>query len=84
MSKISRLRKEILRHRIDGILITDLTNVRYLTGFTGSSGFAVVTARNAIFATDFRYQEQARHEIHKGFSIKIEHTERSREIKNII
>jgi Xaa-Pro aminopeptidase len=83
MSKISRLRKEISRHRIDGILVTDLTNVRYLTGFTGSSGFAVVTAKHAIFATDFRYQEQARYEIHKGFSIKIEHTERSREIKNI-
>ncbi len=37
-------------------------NLRYLTGFTGSSGAAVVTTDKAIFVTDFRYLEQAAQE----------------------
>ncbi|RJR21885.1 MAG: aminopeptidase P family protein [Nitrospiraceae bacterium] len=82
MQKKALLRKLLHKHKIEGILITDLANVRYLTGFTGSSGFAVITARHAILATDFRYQEQVRQEV-KGWSIKIERTERSKEIKDI-
>jgi len=82
MQKKALLRKLLHKHNIEGILITDLANVRYLTGFTGSSGFAVVTAKHAVLVTDFRYQEQVRHEV-KGWSIKIEHTERSNEIKKI-
>lgn len=82
MQKKALLRRLLHRHKVDGILITDLTNVRYLAGFTGSSGFAVITHKHAVFVTDFRYQEQVRHEV-KGWNIKIEHTERSKEIKNI-
>ena len=82
MQKKALLRKQFLKQKVDGILITDLTNVRYLTGFTGSSGYAVISRKHALFVTDFRYQEQAGHEV-KGFRTKIEHTERSKEIKNI-
>jgi Xaa-Pro aminopeptidase len=82
MQKKALLRKQFLKQKVDGILVTDLTNVRYLTGFTGSSGYAVISRKHALFVTDFRYQEQASHEV-KGFRTKIEHTERSKEIKNI-
>jgi Xaa-Pro aminopeptidase len=82
MQKKALLRKLLQKQKVEGILITDLANVRYLTGFTGSSGFAVISKNHAMFVTDFRYQEQVRYEI-KGWSIKIEHTERSKEIKNI-
>ncbi len=82
MQKKALLRRRVQKEKVEGILITDLTNVRYLTGFTGSSGFAVLTDKHAIIVTDFRYQEQVRHEV-KGWSIKIERTERSKEIKNI-
>lgn len=82
MQKKALLRKLLQKQKVEGFLITDLTNVRYLTGFTGSSGFAVITDNRAVFVTDFRYQEQARYEV-KGWRIKIEHTERSKEIKNI-
>ncbi|MBI5663963.1 MAG: aminopeptidase P family protein [Nitrospirae bacterium] len=82
MQKKALLRRLLQKQKVEGILITDLTNVRYLTGFTGSSGFAVITKNQAIFITDFRYQEQVRSEV-RGWSIKIEHTERSKEIKNI-
>ncbi len=82
MQRKARLRKDLSRYGVDGILITDLLNVRYLSGFTGSSGFIIITRKHAIFVTDFRYQEQVRHEV-RGYSVKIEHTERSKEIKNI-
>ena len=47
----------------DALLVTNLTNVRYLTGFTGSNG-AVIVRRDAeaVLATDGRYDEQARAE----------------------
>jgi Xaa-Pro aminopeptidase len=82
MQKKALLRKQIKKLKVEGILITDLTNVRYLTGFTGSSGFLVTTKKDAIFVTDFRYQEQAKYEV-KGYTINIEDIERTKEIKNI-
>jgi Xaa-Pro aminopeptidase len=48
---------------VDGLLVTSLANIRYLTGFSGSSGLLFVTQREAVFITDFRYQTQVRDEI---------------------
>ena len=42
---------------IDALLVTDLLNVRYLTGYTGSNGIAVLSPQRAVLTTDFRYQE---------------------------
>ncbi|MCH9718805.1 MAG: Xaa-Pro peptidase family protein [Actinomycetia bacterium] len=42
-----------------GLLVTDPTNVRYLTGFTGSNGCLVLGSDTAVLVTDSRYQEQA-------------------------
>ena len=44
---------------IDGLLVTDLTNVRYLTGFTGSAGSLWVDVDRAVLVTDGRYRDQA-------------------------
>jgi Xaa-Pro aminopeptidase len=44
------------------MLVTELQNVRYITGFTGSSGYALVTKRENVLVTDFRYMEQSRRE----------------------
>ncbi|HEY2769816.1 MAG TPA: Xaa-Pro peptidase family protein [Solirubrobacteraceae bacterium] len=52
---------------IDVMLVTDLLNVRYLTGFTGSNGLALVGPRTRSFITDFRYVEQAAEEVHASF-----------------
>jgi Xaa-Pro aminopeptidase len=43
----------------DGALITDLVNVRYLTGFTGSNAALLLTAARAVLGTDSRYRTQA-------------------------
>lgn len=77
------LRKKLRHLRVDGILVTDLTNVRYLTGFTGSSGYVFITPKDAVFVTDFRYQEQAKHEV-KGFKLITERRHRDEEIKGLV
>jgi len=49
---------------VDALIVTRLPNVRYLTGFTGSNGQAVVAADgSAVFLTDGRYDEQSSHEV---------------------
>lgn len=55
---------------VDGFLITSLPNIFWLTGFSGSSGVALVTPERRIFITDFRYQEQSAEEV-KGWEIVI-------------
>jgi Xaa-Pro aminopeptidase len=51
----------------DALLVTNLVNVRYLTGFTGSNGMALIGPDMRAFATDFRYVEQAAHEVDASF-----------------
>ena len=48
---------------IDLLLITHLTNLRYVTGFSGSNGMAVLGSQVRRFVTDFRYVERARQEV---------------------
>jgi Xaa-Pro aminopeptidase len=45
----------------DPLLITSLPNIRYLTGFTGSSGYVFVSAERFVFITDGRYTELGNH-----------------------
>jgi Xaa-Pro aminopeptidase len=44
---------------LDCLLVTNLVNVRYLTGFTGTNGACIVSRDERLFLTDFRYVEQA-------------------------
>jgi Xaa-Pro aminopeptidase len=48
---------------VDALLVTEPANLRYVTGFTGSNGFAVVGPNVRRFVTDFRYVEQAKTEV---------------------
>jgi len=57
--RTDRLRALLEEEGVDALLVTSLTNVRYLTGFTGSAGVLVVTAADALLVTDGRYTEQA-------------------------
>ena len=82
MQRRAHLRKKLPELGVDGILITDLANVRYISGFTGSSAYVIITNKHEILLTDFRYQEQAAHEA-EGFHLIIEHTEKTKEIKDI-
>lgn len=48
---------------LDALLVTNLSNVRYLTGFAGSSGVLLLERKKSLFFTDFRYQEQSENEV---------------------
>lgn len=59
-----RLRQLLREAELDAALVTDLVNVRYLTGFTGSNAALLVSADGAgadpaVFATDGRYETQS-------------------------
>lgn len=49
--------------KVDAFLVLSINNIRYLTGFTGSSGLVLVTHDRSFFFTDFRYKEQAENEV---------------------
>lgn len=61
--RLPRLRAALAGAGCDALLVTHLTNVRYLTGFTGSAGTVVVGQEGAVLLTDGRYEEQAAGEV---------------------
>src|SRR5437762_12867097 len=61
-ARIKNLQHSLVRHRLDALLVTHMPNVRYLCGFTGSSGALLVTPQVASLHTDGRYTMQAREE----------------------
>lgn len=60
--RLENLRQKIADHEIDGMLITDPLNRRYLSGFSGTAGWLLVTGELALLAVDFRYYERAARE----------------------
>jgi Xaa-Pro aminopeptidase len=66
VSRTDRLVELLGARGLDSLLVTDLTNVRYLTGFTGTNGACIVTPDERLFFTDFRYVEQASAQV-QGF-----------------
>src|SRR3954451_16091483 len=72
MMKLAKLRASLIDRGIDALLITNEYNRRYMTGFTGTAGVAIVSQNDAVFITDFRYTEQASEQI-KDFRV-VQHT----------
>jgi Xaa-Pro aminopeptidase len=70
--RLNQLRERLDEFGIDGLLITNGQNRRYVTGFTGTAGVVVISKKEAKFITDFRYVEQASKEI-EGYEI-VQHT----------
>jgi Xaa-Pro aminopeptidase len=63
MSRADRLVELIAERELDQLFVSDLTNVRYLSGFTGTNGACLVGREETIFFTDFRYTERAEREV---------------------
>jgi Xaa-Pro aminopeptidase len=70
--RLARLRHALAASALDALLVSSLPNVRYLTGFSGSSALAVVTADECVLLTDFRYATQVKHEVAHGVRCVIE------------
>jgi Xaa-Pro aminopeptidase len=82
LSRLFAVRETLKRRRLEGFLVTDMTNVRYLSGFTGSSGFLFITKDKNFFVSDFRYKKQAEQEV-CGWDIVIEKGNRMEVIENL-
>lgn len=59
VERLGRLRDIMEESRLGALLVTGIENVRYLTGFTGSSAALVITTEDDWLVTDGRYREQA-------------------------
>jgi Xaa-Pro aminopeptidase len=69
--RLKKLQAVFDRNSLDALLVTHLPNIRYLCGFTGTSGALAILETRAVFFTDGRYTEQARAEI-RGARIVID------------
>jgi Xaa-Pro aminopeptidase len=61
--RLAALADGLTAAHVDGLLVTSLPNIRYLTGFSGSSALLFVSQRDVVFITDFRYQTQVTEEV---------------------
>jgi len=57
--RLARAGERVEELELGALLLTDLVNIRYLTGFTGSNAMLVVAPAASVFLTDFRYVERA-------------------------
>lgn len=74
-SRLPRLRVQMAEAGCDALLVTHLTNIRYLTGFTGSAALFLVLPDGALFVTDGRYRDQSREQLDaNGVDARIEIT----------
>jgi Xaa-Pro aminopeptidase len=77
-SRAQRLQGELTELELDALLVETLIDVRYLTGFTGSHGLALVVGEQAQaelgphrFLTDFRYTTQSAAQVSREFECEI-------------
>ncbi len=61
--RLARVRSSLVELGFQGLLISHLPNLRYLTGFSGSNGWLLLGDSRAIFVTDGRYEQQAEEEL---------------------
>jgi Xaa-Pro aminopeptidase len=61
--RMARLRAILHELDIDALLLLDVKNIRYLTGFSGSDGALVIGEKKETLLVDGRYTNQARKEV---------------------
>lgn len=61
--RIDSVRSRLEEASLDALVVSNLVNVRYLCGFSGSAGMLLVSADQIAFVTDGRYQEQSAKEL---------------------
>jgi Xaa-Pro aminopeptidase len=66
--RADRLGELVAEQDVDVLLVTNLLNVRYLTGFTGTNAVVLLSPERRAFLTDFRYVERAEREI-EGYDV---------------
>lgn len=62
--RIEKVKQKMKSEKLESLLITDMKNIYYLTGFSGTAGSILLTQDRNIFMTDSRYSEMAKNLIH--------------------
>lgn len=62
LTRIANVRKRLADLNADAMLVSDVRNVRYLTGFTGDSSFLLIDGNDALMLSDGRYDVQLEQE----------------------
>lgn len=70
MNRIDKIKDILNELGLDAIYITHIPNIRYISGFSGSSAYLIITKNKNYFFTDFRYDSQCREQV-KGFDITV-------------
>jgi Xaa-Pro aminopeptidase len=68
--RLAKLREKLAKNNLTAAFIYSKENRRYISGFTGSTGYVIITADKAYFVTDFRYRQQAQQQC-KNFEVII-------------
>jgi len=66
--RVKKIRQKIAGLKLDALLVSKIENIRYLTGFSGSTAFVVIDGSAQTIFVDFRYIEQVKKET-KGYAI---------------
>jgi Xaa-Pro aminopeptidase len=72
LERQTTLRQTLVADGLDGLVVTHLPNIRYLTGFTGSAGVLLVRADSTVLVSDFRYAAQAPAEVGPSAAVEID------------
>ena len=62
-NRVEKLREKLADESLEGMLVTNLTNVRYLSGFSGSAGTCLILPEKAYFVSDGRYETQSSQQV---------------------
>lgn len=57
--RLAKVRRRLEKPGLEGLIVTKIENIRYLCGFSGDNGCAVIDRSRALLVTDGRYREQA-------------------------
>lgn len=74
--RIARLRDEMRRKNIDVFFISRLPDIKWLSGYTGTSAYVLISSDEAVFITDGRYETQCRQELDAVWDLQIIHSYR--------
>src|SRR5438105_5500781 len=62
VDRLAALRAQMMERELPAMLLTEIENIGYITGFTGSNGAVIVTPERDRFVTDSRYTVQVAEE----------------------
>jgi len=72
VKRLDAVAGELSKRGLAYLVVSNISNVRYLSGFSGSTAWLLAGRDGATLVTDFRYKEQAEGEVFKGVEIKID------------